>query len=126
MMGGALTLSSEPGQGTQIHMTFDLTTLEPLEIAVPAKEPDSRESSALDILIVDDHPANCMLLCQQLEFLGHHCSTAEQGAEGLERWIEGHFDLVIADWNSPLIANKPIKIIWLGLKSALLSRLIGR
>ncbi|WP_426138875.1 transporter substrate-binding domain-containing protein [Pseudomonas sp. DWP3-1-2] len=103
MMGGTLALSSEPGNGTQIHMTFDLTTLEPLEIALSPKEEEPRESAALDILIVDDHPANCMLLCQQLEFLGHHCSTAEQGAEGLEQWLQGQFDLVIADCNMPVM-----------------------
>jgi two-component system sensor histidine kinase EvgS len=103
MMGGTLVLSSEPGDGTQIHMTFDLTTLEPLEVVAPPKEALPRESAALDILIVDDHPANCMLLCQQLEFLGHHCSTAEQGAEGLEKWLQGQFDLVIADCNMPVM-----------------------
>lgn len=103
MMGGTLTLSSEPGQGTQIHMTFDLTTLEPVAITAAAKDAPPRENAALDILIVDDHPANCMLLCQQLEFLGHHCSTAEQGAEGLEHWLKGHFDLVIADCNMPVM-----------------------
>ncbi|WP_080482162.1 transporter substrate-binding domain-containing protein [Pseudomonas syringae] len=103
MMGGTLTLSSEPGDGTQIHMTFDLTTLEPLEIAAPAKEAPPQETTALDILIVDDHPANCMLLCQQLEFLGHHCSTAEHGAQGLELWSPGQFDLVIADCNMPVM-----------------------
>jgi len=59
----------------------------------------------LNILVVDDHPANRLLLCQQLGFLGHLCQTAEQGAQGLKLWLEGHFDLVIADCNMPVMSG---------------------
>ncbi|MFJ4143226.1 transporter substrate-binding domain-containing protein [Pseudomonas sp. NPDC089734] len=103
MMGGALTLSSEPGQGTQAHMTLRLTTLEPLASSPPPAEEPSRLSEALHILIVDDHPANRLLLCQQLGFLGHRCEMTEQGAQGLERWLAEPFDLVIADCNMPVM-----------------------
>lgn len=103
MMGGTLELSSKPDQGTQVHMRFELTTLEPLAASVVQRENLVPANTALNILVVDDHPANSLLLCQQLEFLGHRCAVAEQGVQGLKLWREGHFDLVITDCNMPIM-----------------------
>jgi two-component system sensor histidine kinase EvgS len=103
MMGGTLELSSEPGQGTQVNMSFNLTRLEPLAVSTAIREALPQTGEALNILVVDDHPANCLLLCQQLEFLGHRCAVAEHGAQGLELWLQDHFDLVVADCNMPIM-----------------------
>jgi two-component system sensor histidine kinase EvgS len=103
MMGGTLELSSEQGQGTHVHMTFGLTTLEPVAASAVQRENLPPANSALNILVVDDHPANSLLLCQQLEFLGHHCAVAEQGAQGLARWQERPFDVVVTDCNMPIM-----------------------
>ncbi len=103
MMGGTLVLSSEPDKGTQVHMTFSLTRLEPVALAPATREPLPSTGDALHILVVDDHPANCLLLCQQLEFLGHRCALAEHGAQGLELWLAEHYDLVVADCNMPIM-----------------------
>ena len=53
--------------------------------------------------MVDDHPANRLLMCQQLGFLGHSFSTAQNGATGLQAWKDEHFDLVIVDCNMPVL-----------------------
>ena len=45
-----------------------------------------------DILVVDDYPANRLLLARQLSFLGHRITTAEDGVQGLALWQAGHFD----------------------------------
>ena len=103
MMGGALQLSSQPGLGTQVHMTFNVLTLEPLATPTAQQETVRQVSTALRILVVDDHPANSLLLCQQLEFLGHRCVVAEQGAQGLALWLQDHFDLVVTDCNMPVM-----------------------
>ncbi|MGV8917089.1 MAG: transporter substrate-binding domain-containing protein [Pseudomonas sp.] len=103
MMGGDLTLSSEPGQGTRVQMVLSLTTLEPINVIVAPRDARASTGTALNILIVDDHPANRMLLCQQLGFLGHMFQAAENGAEGLELWLADHFDLVLADCNMPVM-----------------------
>jgi len=103
MMGGTLTLDSQPGVGTRVQMTFELMTLDPLANLPAPKENDAHGAATLDILVVDDHPANRLLLCQQLGFLGHRCEIAEQGAEGLEHWLARHFDLVIVDCNMPVM-----------------------
>ncbi len=103
MMGGKLQLSSHPGIGTQVCISLPLETF-PAEVITRKAEPPIKASLApLNVLVVDDHPANRLLMCQQLEFLGHQCSLAENGSSGLDMWKAGQFDLVIADCNMPLM-----------------------
>ncbi|MDR9749996.1 transporter substrate-binding domain-containing protein [Pseudomonas sp. SZMC_28357] len=101
MMGGYLTLHSEPGQGTRIEVRLDLPLLMPLEADAepPAKAPGP--SLPLNILVVDDYPANRLLLSQQLNYLGHHVLEAEDGEHGLALWREHEFDVVVTDCNMP-------------------------
>ena len=102
MMGGQLHLSSVLGQGTRVDLTLALalTTALPAPVATPVLHlPPAR---VLSILVVDDYPANRLLLARQLSFLGHHITTAEDGVQGLELWLAGHFDCVITDCNMPL------------------------
>lgn len=103
MMGGNLSLDSTPRHGTRISMNLVLTTLEALSGQPVAEQPAAVAHQTLRILIVDDHPANRLLLCQQLGYLGHHCEMAENGARGLERWKADDFDLVVADCNMPIM-----------------------
>lgn len=55
----------------------------------------------LTLLLVDDHPANRLLLSQQLLALGHRVSLASDGVEGLQRWLEDDFAVVLLDCNMP-------------------------
>jgi len=100
MMGGRLHLSSVLGKGTRVDVTLILatSTATPVTSAVPHIPP----VRALNILVVDDYPANRLLLARQLGFLGHRITTAEDGAQGFALWQAGHFDGVITDCNMPL------------------------
>ncbi|MNL04932.1 Virulence sensor protein BvgS precursor [compost metagenome] len=103
MMGGELQLSSQPGRGTQVRMSLRLTTL-PRELQVgKAETPLETTATPLHVLVVDDHAANRLLMCQQLEFLGHRFRVAEDGQAGFETWKSDKFDLVIADCNMPVM-----------------------
>ncbi|MGY2339956.1 transporter substrate-binding domain-containing protein [Pseudomonas sp. SDO5532_S415] len=103
LMGGSLQLSSRPGVGTQVQMSLLLPTL-PDKCRVGKTETQIRAAKApLNVLVVDDHAANRLLMCQQLEFLGHRFSVAAEGQAGLEAWKAEVFDLVIADCNMPVM-----------------------
>ncbi|TFZ33587.1 response regulator, partial [Pseudomonas syringae] len=102
MMGGNPSLDSTPGHGTRISMNLVLTTLEALTGQPVVAQPAAVVPQALRILIVDDHPANRLLLCQQLGCLGPHCELGETGAQGLERWQTDTFDLAVADCTMPI------------------------
>ncbi|MGY2041479.1 transporter substrate-binding domain-containing protein [Pseudomonas pergaminensis] len=103
MMGGTLVLNSVIGQGTQVEVQVSLPTLMELGIPAAADGPQAYTAKALNILVVDDYPANRLLLAQQLNFLGHQVTNAEDGAHGLRAWRCQHFDAVITDCNMPLM-----------------------
>lgn len=103
MMGGQLQLNSQPELGTQVCVSLPLQ-IRPATTHPAKSEPAIKPATTpLHVLVVDDHPANRLLMCQQLEFLGHRFSIAEDGRSGLELWQAEHFDLVIADCNMPVM-----------------------
>ncbi|MCX7208666.1 MAG: response regulator, partial [Proteobacteria bacterium] len=68
-------------------------------------EQGPQEQKPLMVLVVDDHAANRLLLCEQLIYLGHGVRSAEDGAEGLSVWKANHFDVVITDCNMPVMSG---------------------
>lgn len=108
MMGGTLTLSSELNRGTHVSFSFRLPKLDSLPALKEEGHVLSPPSKALNILIVDDYPANRILLTQQLEFLGHCVVSAENGLEGLSAWRRRKFEAVITDMNMPLMQGEEL------------------
>ena len=103
MMGGTLELSRQVNVGTLVEIKLRLPTLPPC-LSSAAHEPVINPAAhRLNVLVVDDHPANRLLMCQQLGYLGHRFTTEHDGAAGFKTWKEGTFDLVIADCNMPVM-----------------------
>ncbi|WP_274643116.1 transporter substrate-binding domain-containing protein [Pseudomonas serbica] len=103
LMNGSLQLSSQSGVGTRVRISLRLPTL-PRESREQIAEPAIHCATVpLNVLVVDDHAANRLLMCQQLEFLGHRFSVAADGKAGLDAWKSDVFDLVIADCNMPVM-----------------------
>ena len=103
MMGGTLELSSQVNAGTLVEIKLRLPTLPPC-LSSAAHEPVINPAAhRLNVLVVDDHPANRLLMCQQLGYLGHRFTTEHDGAAGFKAWKPGTFDLVIAASNMPVM-----------------------
>ncbi|MGF6591185.1 transporter substrate-binding domain-containing protein [Pseudomonas sp. 2835] len=100
-MGGNLTLHSVFGQGTRVCISMPLTLLAETPKPAPAVAVPDAVLPALRILVIDDHPANLLLIAQQLNFLGLEHSSADNGFSGLNAWRQEHFDVVIVDCNMP-------------------------
>jgi len=103
LMGGTLSLQSVEDVGTRVQVNLQLPTCTPpaqVEQAPPAHE---HGGGPLNILIVDDYPANLLLLERQLHSLGHHVTLAENGEVALARWQAARFDLVITDCSMPVM-----------------------
>lgn len=105
MMKGEITLKSQPGMGTQVEINLCVPV-----VTVQAPEPAASENSSsflytnsLKVLVVDDHPANRMLLDKQLAYLGHQVWLAEDGEKGLILWQQRDYDLVLTDCNMPVM-----------------------
>jgi two-component system sensor histidine kinase EvgS len=105
MMGGRLQLDSVLGRGTRVAISLQLIALQPLPASALADGDAQAPTRALTILVVDDYPANRLLLSRQLGYLGHQVLEAEDGRQGLEQWREYEFDLVITDCNMPVVSG---------------------
>ncbi|MCU7965029.1 transporter substrate-binding domain-containing protein [Shewanella sp. SW32] len=102
MMGGSLHLQSEENSGTEVKMELNLKQLDNLDdiIESPAVRV-SQSKSSFQILIVDDHPANRLLLAQQLRYLGHSVDEADNGELALKMFREHEYQFIVTDCNMP-------------------------
>ena len=105
LMGGRLVLGSVLGRGTQADINLSLVALKALPLCDEVDSGVALSTRPLTILVVDDYPANRLLLNRQLSYLGHRVTEAEDGEQGLEQWREHEFDVVISDCNMPGISG---------------------
>lgn len=103
LMGGEMRLLSHPGQGTEVHVSMPLSGLPASDNVTQPAPTLPVLNPGLRVLVVDDHPANLLLMEQQLSFLGVHYSTADNGRAGLEAWQRQSFDVLIVDCNMPVM-----------------------
>lgn len=108
-MGGDVAVESSAGAGSTFTVTLDLMAApldSPLVDLPPlAGEPIGRPSASVGaggvVLVVDDHPINREVLVRQLLVLGVTADSAADGAEGLEAWRSGRYEIVFADIHMP-------------------------
>ncbi len=96
-MGGQLSVSSEPGRGSEFSFVarFGLARSEPAEAPSPALEGRS-------VLVLDDNRIMRTLLARIVESLGCRVTTAESGSEALALLRAGSpFDVLLSDWAMP-------------------------
>ena len=90
---GTIAIASELGKGTTFALRLPASTAghaTPLD-AVPAPH------GSLRVLVVDDQPILCQLVCEHLQDDLHIVETALSGREALEKFRAAPFDLVITD-----------------------------
>lgn len=99
-MDGNMKIHSQPGVGTTIHLqlNLDIRPAPPTTKIVPLP---NTVTPMLNILIVDDHPTNQMLLRYQLSHLNHRVTEASNGLEALDLLTFETFDVIITDNNMP-------------------------
>lgn len=119
MMGGTMSMRSEPGKGTTMMLTLTLPVADPGDLpkarqngtgvpagaAVPmpraAPSVTQAEADRRLVLLADDHSTNRAVLARQVHVLGYAAETAENGRQALDKWRSGRFSLVITDCNMP-------------------------
>jgi signal transduction histidine kinase/DNA-binding response OmpR family regulator len=115
LMGGEVSMESEPGRGTSMRLLVPLQRAPEDELEadaldavapeklVPRRLPSVVEAEAENslILLVDDHPTNRAVIVRQLALAGYASETAEDGAQGLAAWRSGRYALVLSDVHMP-------------------------
>jgi signal transduction histidine kinase len=100
--GGAITVVSEPGQGTTFEITLPVVPRSAVADGLDATElPASVESKA--ILVVDDEPELAEVLVEALEREGHRVSIALNGVDALRQLEQVGYDLVVSDTKMPVM-----------------------
>ncbi len=106
---GAITVKSQPGQGTSFTIWIPLLEAEAKDLAAEAAPlPLGHER----ILFVDDEPFIIEISSQILERLGYRVSTRTDPLEALEMFKRdpGQYDLVITDMTMPKMTGDRLAI----------------
>ena len=95
-------MDSHPGKGScfRLQLEAERTQVEDVQEAAKLLAPSAL---SLNILVAEDHAANRLLLCQQLEYLGHRAVPCDDGETAFAQWesADPPFDLTITDCNMP-------------------------
>lgn len=100
-MSGRIEVESALGRGSAFHVWL------PLALGHAPREPQSPDDAPqlppLHILIADDVEQNLELLTLVLQSGGHHVESVHNGEQAVERFLAGHFDVILMDVYMPVI-----------------------
>ena len=104
IMGGDIAVTSSVGEGSTFTFTVEAEVVEwTREEAAAPIAAETEDGRALNVLVVEDHPVNRMILEAWMSSAGHTSSTAENGEIALEMAAGQHFDLIVMDVNMPVM-----------------------
>ncbi|MBV8657858.1 MAG: response regulator [Burkholderiales bacterium] len=118
-MGGDISVQSKAGQGSTFNVHLPLMpAAAPLPSAAP-EAPVAAEGGVLRVLLVEDNPMNEKLALALLGEAGHDVVVARNGVQGVDRYGESEFDLVLMDMQMPemdgLTATRTIRAMEMAL-----------
>lgn len=129
LMGGELTVASQPGQGAAFQFTLPLEDVSPNDLEQP---PTARRVIGLEpcqpayrMLVVDDSEVNRTLLVRIFEPVGFAVREAGNGAEALHIWEEWQPHLIWMDMRMPVMdgyeATRRIKATTRGMATIVIA-----
>jgi two-component system aerobic respiration control sensor histidine kinase ArcB len=98
-MGGDITVSSAPGEGSLFTLTVQAPRV--ADEVEDTLDDDEMPLPALHVLLVEDIELNVIVARSVLEKLGNSVDVAMTGKEALEKFTPGEYDLVLLDIQLP-------------------------
>jgi signal transduction histidine kinase len=105
LMGGAIHVNSVVGRGTVFSVTLPMERISeprPLEVVLEPGEQPGR-AAPLSILAAEDNEVNRLVLTTLLRQDGVSLTVVNNGAEAVETWRSGDWDLVLMDVRMPVM-----------------------
>jgi two-component system, NarL family, sensor histidine kinase EvgS len=99
LMGGSLTLSSTPGEGTEAEVVLPISLAN--DQHAPAVAVTLPPLPRYKVMIVDDFPANLTVMRLQLEKLGQQVISCDSASTALAQLATQPVDVLITDCQMP-------------------------
>ena len=107
LMGGTITVKSEPQKGTEIkvHLEIEIAEIQPeIEVAHRSAEEIQNILRGKRVLLVEDHPLDVEISRRILEHVAVNVISAQDGKAALEQFKAEepyHFDAILMDIQMP-------------------------
>ena len=104
-MGGQIRVESTVGQGSTFAFSipFEIWAGTIRREAAPLSRGAEPPLPALRILMAEDSPDNAVITVAYLEDTPYEVDIAENGAVACDKFATGHYDLVLMDWQMPIM-----------------------
>ena len=103
LMMGSLDCESEPGGGSAFFLTIPLRRTASPETAIPDAPTVTADTRPLRVLVADDHATNRKVVELILAQAPVELTLVDDGAQALEAFRAGEFDLVLMDMQMPVM-----------------------
>ena len=103
MMGGRINIASALGKGTTVEVLLPLP-----EADAPTEKPLGQVRALVSlegvrVLAADDNATNCEVLEMMLSSCGAKVTIAHDGAQAVQAWEPGRFDIILLDIVMPVM-----------------------
>ncbi|HEX7944038.1 MAG TPA: ATP-binding protein, partial [Phenylobacterium sp.] len=104
LMGGSVSVSSVEGRGSLFTASLPMGRIAaPAPIVVAEPVATEAEPSPIRILAAEDNAVNQLVLKTLLSQVGLEPTVVENGAEAIEAWKSGRWDLILMDIQMPVM-----------------------